>query len=323
MNPIRIAVALAIGAILSSTVAAQDRWPVKPVRLVIGFPPGGAVDAMARTLAPALSAQLGQPVVVENRPGAGQAVGAEVLAKADPDGYTLGIIDSGPLTIAPHLRRMPYDATKSFRPIGSIANLPLVLVASRTTALKTIKDIEQAERAKPGSLSYASTGAGSIHNLIGEYLKATLKLQMEHVPYKGTAQALPDLLSGRVELMLAAVSSGARLVQDQQVWAVGVTSARPSPVLPGVPTLAEQGLPGFDAQGWVGLFAPAGTSDAVVQRASAALRVAMRDPAFIRQEVERGGNEMLQGTPEELANLLARDDARWQRVVREQSVGSI
>ena len=315
---------LALVAVMPTVTSAQsaDTWPSRPIKLVIGYPPGGSIDILSRGLAPGLSKVLGQPVVIDNRPGAAQTLGAELLAKADPDGYTIGLIDSGPLTISPHLRAVPYDPFKSFVPVGSIANLPLVIIASNQAGIGSLADLVKGARQTPGALSYASTGAGSMHNLTGEYLKSTLKLDIVHIPYRGTALAVPDLLSGRVALSITGVSSGGRLILDKQVQAVGVTSTKRSPAIPNVPTFAEQGVSGFEAQGWVGLLAPEGTPPAITAKLGAALRVALKEPAFIQQEVTKGGNELLAGTPEELGTMLAGDHARWGRIIKEQGIKS-
>lgn len=299
---------------------AQDGWPARPVRLIVGFPPGGSVDAMARALAIPLGKALGQGVVVENRPGAGQALAAEGVARADPDGYTLGLVDSGPLTVSPHLKTLRFDPFKSFTPVGSVAKLPLLLAASHASGIRDLQDVVRIARDKPGALGYASTGPASMHNLAGEYLKGILKLDILHVPYRGAALAAPDTIAGRVPLMFAGLSSAAPFVRDGQLKAVGVTSPKRSAALPAVPTIAEQGVPGYDAQGWVGLYGPAGLPPGIAARAGAALRDALRDAALIQQEVVRGGNELLGGTNDELAALLVADHARWGRIIREQGI---
>jgi len=307
-------------ATLPSQVCAQDAWPARSLRLIIGFPPGGALDALARAIVVPLGKALGQSVVVENRPGAAQTLAAEMVAKAEPDGYSIGLVDSGPLTVSPHFRQMAFDANKSFTPIGSVAKLPLILVASNASGLTGLQDVIRAAQARPGSLSYASVGAGSMHNLAGEYLKTLLKLDILHVPYKGAALAAPDVIAGRVALMFSGVSSGAGWVRDKRVVAIGVTSLKRSAALPAVPTLAEQGVPGFDSQGWVGLFGPAGVAPAIVAKLNVALREALKDPTLITQEVVRGGNEMLSGSAEELVALIAADDARWGKIIRDQGI---
>ena len=307
-------------ATLPTQVFAQDAWPTRSLRLIVGFPPGGTIDALARAMVVPMGKALGQSVVVENRPGAAQSLAADLVAKADPDGYSIGLVDSGPLTVSPHFRQMAFDANRSFTPIGSVAKLPLILVASNASGLTGLQDVIRAAQARPGSLSYASVGAGSMHNLTGEYLKSLLKLDILHVPYKGAALAAPDVIAGRVALMFSGVSSGAGWVRDKRVVAIGVTSPRRSAALPGVPTLAEQGVPGFDSQGWVGLFGPAGVAPGIVARLNAALREALKDPALIQQEVVRGGNEMLAGSVEELVALIAADEARWGKVIREQGI---
>ena len=307
-------------ATLPTAALAQDSWPARSIRLIIGFPPGGAMDSLARAMTTPMSKTLGQTVIVENRPGAAQVLAAELVAKAEPDGYSIGLIDSGPLTISPHFKSLNIDATKSFTPIGSAATLPLILVASNTSGLTNLQDVIRVAQARPGALSYASVGAGSMHNLTGEYLKGLLKLDILHVPYRGAALAAPDVIAGRVPLMFSGIASGAGWVRDKRVVAIGVTSPKRSAAMPNVPTLAEQGVPGFDSQGWVGLFGPAGLPPAITAKLNAALRDALKDPALIQQEVVRGGNGMLSGTAEELSALIASDDARWGKLIKAQAI---
>ena len=316
--PGAVACAVLLGA--CGTVQAQADWPAKPLRLVIGFPPGGALDNLARALAPPLGRVLGQTLTVENRPGAGQSLAAEVVAKAEPDGYTVGLVDSGPLTVSPHLKAQGFDPQKSFVHIGSVAKLPLILAASNASGLSTLQDVARVAREKPGALSYASAGPASMHNLTGEFLKSLLKVDIAHVPYKGVSQILPDVIAGRVPLMFGGVSGTVGFIRDKQIRAIGVTSLRRSIPLPDVPTLAEQGLPGFESVGWVGLSAPAGVPPAVVAKLGAALREALKDRALYQQEVARGGNELLAGTAEEHATLMSTDLARWGRIVKEQGI---
>ena len=316
-----------LGALLAVSLAgaagsagAQDNWPTRPIRIIIGFPPGGAMDSLARAMTLPMSKSLGQPLIVENRPGAAQVLAAELTAKAAPDGYSIGLIDSGPLTISPHFKATPFDANKSFTPIGSVATLPLILLASNASGLASLQDVVRAAQARPGALSYASVGAGSMHNLTGEYLKSVLKLDILHVPYRGAALAAPDVIAGRVPLMFSGLSSGAGWVRDKLVVAIGVTSPKRSAAMLHVPTLAEQGVPGFDSQGWVGLYGPAGLPPAVVSKLNAALREALKDPALIQQEAVRGGNELLSGAAEELNALTASDDARWGKLIKAQGI---
>ncbi len=316
----RILLVALLAATLSTTALAQDTWPNRSIRLIIGFPPGGAMDSLARSMVPPMNKALGQSVIVENRPGAAQALAAELVAKAEPDGYSIGLIDSGPLTISPQFKAMSFDAVKSFTPIGSVATLPLILVASNASGLTSLQDLIRAAQARPGTLSYASVGAGSMHNLTGEYLKNVLKLDILHVPYRGAALAAPDVIAGRVPLMFSGLASGAGWVRDKRVVAIGVTSPKRSAAMPNVPTLAEQGIPGFDSQGWVGLFGPAGMPPAIVAKLNAALRDALKDAALIQQEVVRGGNEMLNGSVEELNALIASDDQRWGKLIKAQGI---
>lgn len=316
-----VAVVSALLVVLgTSSLASAQPWPSKPIRIIVGFPPGGAVDILARTLGRAMATELGQPVVIENKAGAAQTLGVEALASASPDGYTIGVVDSGPLTISPHLRRLSYDPFKAIVPIGSVVNLPLAILASKTTGLTNLRDVEETAKKSPGTLTYGSAGPGSIHNLIGESLKIAKHLDIIHVPYKGMAAAIPDLLEGRISLMLTTAATGGTLVRENQVRAIAVTSLKRSAALPDTPSLDEQGVPGFDAQGWVGLFAPAGISPQVLSMLEVALRKSLRDPDLVEQEVNRGKNELLQGKPDELAAMLQRDYTRWGQLIRDQGI---
>lgn len=320
MGWIPAALAAAVAMCATANAGAQDSWPARPVRLVIGFPPGGALDNLARSLSAPMGRALGQSVVIESRPGAGQTLAADAVAKAESDGYTVGLVDSGPLTVSPHLKAQGFDPFKSFTHVGSVAKLPLVLAASNASGLATLQDVIRAARDKPGALSYASAGPASMHNLTGESMKSLLRLDIAHIPYKGVSQILPDVIAGRVALMFGGISGTVGPIRERQIRAIGVTSTRRVMPLPEVPTLAEQGLAGFDSQGWVGLSGPAGLPGPVVARLGAALREALKDKTLYQQEVVRGGNEILSGTAEELGTLLATEHARWGRVIREQGI---
>jgi tripartite-type tricarboxylate transporter receptor subunit TctC len=204
--------------------------------------------------------------------------------------------------------------------VGSVAKLPLLLAASNASGINNLQEMMRAARERPGALSYASAGPASMHNLTGEYMKSLLKLDIAHVPYKGVAQILPDVIAGRVPLMFGGVSGSAPFVRDRQIRAIGVTSPKRSQALPDVPTLAEQGMPGFDSQGWVGMYAPLGVPAPMLAKMGAALRAALKERAVIQQEEVRGGNELLAGTVEELAALAVADYARWGKVIREQGI---
>lgn len=273
----------------------------------------------ARELARPLSAALGQAVVVDNKPGAGQVIGAEIVARAEPDGYTIGIVDSGPLTIGPHLRRVPYDPHSSFTPLGGVATVPLMLLASTSSGIRSLADLRAAAARSPNGLVYGTAGLGSIHHLSGEMLKLRLGVELTHVPYRGTALAVTDLMAGRISLMFAAISSGLAMVRAGQAHTVGVISLRRSESAPSVPTLAEQGLADFESKGWSGLFAPQGIPVERAQVLRAALQRALKDPAFVQHSREQG-NDVLGGNEEELRSLLSVDYKRWGDLIAARGI---
>lgn len=237
----------------------------------------------ARDLARPLSAQLRQPVIVDNKPGAGQAIGAEAVARASKEGYIIGLIDSGPLTIGPHLRSLSYDPRKSFTPLGGVNKMPLVILSSIGSGITSLAGLRRFAATSERGVSYGSSGLGSIHHLVGELLRSRLEVDLTHVPYRGSSQALTDLVAGRISIMIAALSSGLPMVRAGQAQAIGVTSPKRSEAAPTIPTLAEQGLDDFDAQGWTGLFAPKDIAPSKAAALSAALQRSLADPDFVQQ----------------------------------------
>lgn len=307
----------ALGTTSSTLTAAQ--WPDRPVTMVIGFPPGGALDMQARDLARPLSAQLRQPVIVDNKPGAGQAIGAEAVARASKEGYIIGLIDSGPLTIGPHLRSLSYDPRKSFTPLGGVNKMPLVILSSIGSGITSLAGLRKFAATSERGVSYGSSGLGSIHHLVGELLRSRLEVDLTHVPYRGSSQALTDLVAGRISIMIAALSSGLPMVRAGQAQAIGVTSPKRSEAAPTIPTLAEQGLDDFDAQGWTGLFAPKDIAPSKAAALSAALQRSLADPDFV-QQAARQGNTVLTGQEEELRQLLVEDNTRWSRIISARGI---
>lgn len=306
-----------LGTTSSTLTAAQ--WPDRPVTMVIGFPPGGALDMQARDLARPLSAQLRQPVIVDNKPGAGQAIGAEAVARASKEGYIIGLIDSGPLTIGPHLRPLSYDPRKSFTPLGGVNKMPLVILSSIGSGITSLAGLRKFAATSERGVSYGSSGLGSIHHLVGELLRSRLEVDLTHVPYRGSSQALTDLVAGRISIMIAALSSGLPMVRAGQAQAIGVTSPKRSEAAPTIPTLAEQGLDDFDAQGWTGLFAPKDIAPSKAAALSAALQRSLADPDFV-QQAARQGNTVLTGQEEELCQLLVEDNTRWSRIISARGI---
>ena len=311
-----LAAGVALG--LLPAVHAQplgDHWPSKPIRWVVPFPPGGAVDAIARTLGERLTKTLGQPLVVENKPGAGGNIGADFVAKASGDGYTMMITSIGMATNKPLYGKLSYDPLKDFAPVSLLAVVPNVLVTNATQpGVKTVADMIDAARKAPGTLTYASAGNGTSIHLAGEVFTSLAKIDMLHVPYKGSGPAVADLLGGQVNYMFDSISSARPHIESGKLRALGVTTAKRSKALPNVPTLAESGLPGYEVSPWFAVFMPAATPKAIVDKLNAALIDAMKQPSVIAR-FETIGAEPVGSTPDELARHLALESERWSKLI--------
>ena len=292
-------------------------YPLRPLRMVIGFTASGASDVMARTVAQHLGARLGQSVVVENRPGASGVIAADAVAKAAPDGHTLLFGLPGPMVILPALgMRLPYDPIKDFAPVGLAGNLPLVLVVPSALPARNLAELLALARAQPGRLNYASTGAGSTTHLGMELLKHAAGVDIRHVPYKGQAAALPDLLAGEVQMLLAGWSTAMPHVRSGRLRTIAVTGDQRSAIQPDVPTMAELGVAGVDPSLWCGVWAPAGTPEPALARLSEELAAVMQSGA-VRERFGELGMEPLASDPVRFARFIGSEQARWQRVVRE------
>jgi len=299
---------------------AQEPWmPTRPIRLVLGYTPGGSADQGARDLAPVMEKVLGQPVVVDYKPGAGGAIAAELVAGAPPDGLTLGLLDGGPLTIVPNARKVPYDPVTSFSYVGIVSQSPLAFLVHPSLPVRDIPELVALMRRSPGSLSYSTSGLGTIHQLSGELLKSSTRTFMVHVPYRGAGPAMNDLMAGEVKVSVATIGPAVPVVQQGRARAIGVTSLREVPALPGVRPVAEQGVPGFDAQGVFVIAGPRGLPAPVVASLNAALNAALATPA-VRDRMVSFGSEVVAGTPQAAADLMRRDFARWGRLIREQNL---
>lgn len=300
-------------------LARAQAWPMRAVTLVVPYAPGGGVDAITRAVAPAMERSLGQAVVVENRAGAGSAVGSTHVAQARPDGYTL-LIGATPLAINPALQPAltPREPMRELAPIAPLYRNPFVLHVHPSLPAATLAEFIAHVRAHPGTIHYGSAGVGTLNHLAGELLAYRAGLRMDHVPYRGTGPALLDLRAGRVQAMFTSLLEGAPLMQERATRPLAVSSAARMPQLPGVPPVAET-LPGFDVTFWTGLFAPAATPAAVLARAGEALASATGDPA-LRARFAEQGTEILSGGPSELARMLAEDTEVWARVARETSL---
>lgn len=312
--------ALALCLAPGAPVQAEAAWPARPITLVVPFPPGGTTDLLARLVAREAGSRLGQSMVVENRPGAGGGIGAAAVARARPDGYTLLMGTVGTQATNQFLyAQMPYDAARDFAPVTLVANSPNVLLVKPGVGAATVEQlIEQARRA-PGSLNFASTSLGGSPHLSGELFNSMAKVDIRHVPYKGSAPAMTDLLGGQVQLMYDNLPSAMGQIRAGALRALAVTTRARVPMLPDVPTVAESGLPGYEVNSWFGLLAPAGTPDAVVQRLQAVVADAMGDPA-LRRQVEELGAIPVANTPQAYAAVIQADTDKWRQVIREAGI---
>ena len=311
---------LALAAVLCGAAQSQD-YPSKPVRIVVPYSAGGNADILGRTLAQKLGDALKQPFVVENRAGANGGIGTDFVAKSAADGYTLLVTASGPITVNPILyARVPYDPIKDFAPISQCAVYQYVLVTLAGSRYKTIADIVAAARAKPGTVSYGSTGVGGGNHLAGELLALATGTQLTHVPYKGSAPALADLLGGQLSIMFDTVITSVPQIRAGKLRAFAVSSGKRASSLPEVPTLQESGIKGFDISQWQGFLAPAGTPRAIVDLLNVATVHAMRAPDVHERIAVQGGNEIVTGTPEDFAALIKSDLQMYAKLIRDARV---
>jgi tripartite-type tricarboxylate transporter receptor subunit TctC len=303
---------------LSNDLAAQT-FPDRPLKLVVGFAPGGPADALARITGQIFSDALGQPVIVENRAGAGGTIAAGAVAKAAPDGYTL-LLGATSDVINPLVNReAQYSLETSFAPIGLVASAPNVLVVHPSVPVGTVQELAAYARAHPGALNYGSAGVGTISHLAAAYFAATAQLQVVHVPYKGTAAAQIDLLSGRLQFMFDSMVSAAASAKAGKVKALAVTSAQRWPATPQWPSMAESGFAGFDMLAWFGLLAPAGTPPQIVSRLSGVLLQGLQ-AADVRQRIAAVGAEPGRYTPAEFAAYIRAENARWHRLFADRAL---
>jgi tripartite-type tricarboxylate transporter receptor subunit TctC len=306
---------LALLLLAVSQNALPQAYPVKPVRLIVGLAPGGATDIMARTLAPGLSEELGQPVVVDNRPGAAGSIGAATVAKAPPDGYTLFLASSSFTSNAVLRRDAGFDPLRDFEPITNVASAPFLLVARTSLPATSVAELIAFARSNPGKLNYASSGIGSTAHLSGELLKRAAGIEMTHVVYRGAGPALADLLGGQVDLMFASIVSSLHHAKSGKLRVLGVTSAKRSTVVPEFQTVAEAGVPGFEITGYFGLLAPAHTPPAIVGTLHSAVQRAIRRRDFA-ERVAADGAEPDGCTPAELHAMLERDMKKTAELVQ-------
>jgi len=317
-NVCRLFSVLFLGVLLHATGAAyaQQSYPVRPVRLVVPSSPGGGTDITARIIAPRLGEFLGQQVVVENRPGAGTMIGGEVVARAAPDGYTL-LMGISTLAINPAMyRKVPYDALRDFAPISQVVSLPNILVVHPSLPVKTVKELIAFARARPGQINFASAGVGTNPHLSMELFLSMAGLKMIHVPYKGSGQGVIDLLAGHVSVMTPSIITALSYVRNGRLRALGVTSAKRAAGAPDIPTIAEAGLPGYEAVQWFGVLAPAGTPREIVTRLHGEI-VRVLQVGDVRQRLVQDGAEPVGSTPEEFGAFIRAETAKWAKVARD------
>jgi tripartite-type tricarboxylate transporter receptor subunit TctC len=311
-----IAVLLAAVAapLVGTSGAARAAFPERPVRIIVPFPPGGGTDIISRTIGNAMSADLGQPVIIENKPGAGTVVGTEAAASSAADGTTL-VMATFAHAVNPSLKaKLPYDTFKAFAPVALVARSYNIVVVRPDSGFATVQDLIAAARANPGKLNYGSFGIGTSAHLAGEMFKYLAKVELTHVPYQGAAAALTDLLAGHIQVMFTTVASVSSYIKGGQLRALAVTSAQRSPAFPDLPTVAEAGVAGYVAESWYGLYAPAGTPAAAIARLNAAVRKSVDSPPFKNLETSEGLTVAV-GPPEELDRYVRGEAARWHDVI--------
>ena len=307
-------------ALLATTSMAQSPFPNKPVKLIVPFPPGGGNDVIARVIGQKLSDRWGQPVVIDNRAGANGIVGLQALMQAPADGYTLAVGAAGPLAVNPSLyARLPYDPVKDFAAVTNLVNYPLLLVVHPSVPVRTTRDVVALAKAKPGQLSYASPGSGNSGHLAGELFNTMAGVNTLHVPYKGQGPALTDLLSGQVQMLYSSIPSVINQVKSGQLKAIAVGSAKRLPSLPEVPTIAESGVPGYEAYSWVGLVAPAHTPSDIVHKIYRDVSDILKQPD-VADKLNQQGALPVGDTPEEFAQYIKAEVAKWGQVVRNANI---
>ena len=305
----------ALVAIATASASAQT-YPNKPIRLVVPFPPGGTTDILARDAGQVLTQTLGQSVVIDNRPGAAGNIGSDVVAKSPPDGYTLLMATVSTHAINPGLySKLPYDHIKDFAPVILVARVPNVLEVNPAVPVNSVSDLIKLAKEKPGQINFASSGSGTSIHLSGELFKTMAGVNMVHVPYRGSAPALVDLVSGQVQVMFDNLPSSLPQINAGKLRAIAVTSAQRSPALPNIPTIAESGLPGFEATSWFGIIAPAGTPPEIIAKLNAELDQWLQSPAGKELLLTQGALPA-GGTPEQFAAYIKDETEKWAKVIK-------
>ncbi len=310
---------LLLAALCSGLPAAAQTYPAKPIRLLVPFPAGGATDILSRALSQELGKKLGQPVVVDNRPGAGGTIGADAGAKAAPDGYTLLLTTSSTHSIGPAINpRIPYHVETDFTPIAEVASSPNIALVPLSSPAKTLREFVDYARKNPGRLNYASSGNGGIVHLTTEYFKAESGTYLVHIPYRGTGPAMPDLISGKLDLLIDSLVSGLPHVKEGKLRALGVTSLKRTTLAPGVPAVSDV-LPGFESVTWFGLYGPKGLPADLTARLNQAVNAALAEPE-LKERFARLGAEPVGGTPQAFATLVRSETVKWKKIIAERKI---
>jgi tripartite-type tricarboxylate transporter receptor subunit TctC len=300
-------------------VAAAQGWPTKPVKLIVSYPPGGTVDAVGRVIAPRLSERLGQPVVIDNRAGAGGAIGGDAVAKSPADGYTL-LLDASNHAQNPALRsKMPFDTLRDLAPVSLLVKVPNVLVVTPSTPYRSVKDLLVQAKARPGEINFASSGNGSAQHLAGELFQAMGGVQLTHVAYKGGGPALTDVMAGQVPVFFASLASSLPYIQAEKLRAIAVTGKSRSPVLPQLPTVAESGLPGYEVYEWNAILVPRGTPAPVVDRLATELAAVLREPE-VKSRLQAMGAEVIGAGPAELERFRRAEIEKWTKLAKDNRI---
>ncbi len=308
--------AIALAAVLPALAQGGDAYPNKPIRMVLGFPPGGPTDIVARIVGRKLADQLGQPVVIDNKPGVGGNIAAEMVMKSAPDGYTV-LYNTSSITIAPWVyAKVNFDPVKDFAPVVLTAEMPLVLLVNPKVEARTAGELVQRIKSSPGKFNYGSSGVGAIEHLTSAQFVSTYGLKTSHIPYKGTAPALVDLIAGETEFMMTTLNTAIPYVREGRLRALGVTSSQRSKALPDVPTIAEALKSDFASTAWQGIVAPAGTPREVVEKLNRAVNSVVKDPAVVQQLADQGVIA-LGGSAGQYGTFIQKELTRWQRVVSE------
>jgi tripartite-type tricarboxylate transporter receptor subunit TctC len=317
-----LAVATAVCAALAPGLSkADDNWPSKPISLIVPYAAGGFADTRMRLLARELADELKTSVVVENKAGAGGVIGTAFLAKAKPDGYTIGSGNLAPLSVNPTLmpKNVTYNVQKDIAPVILIEESPLILSVNNNVPVKTVQELIELAKKEPGKITFGSSGIGGAHHLSGELFATEAGLKLSHVPYKGGAPAAADLMAGHIDMMFEMGYAAMPSIQSKKVHPLAVTSAKRLPLLPDVPTLAESGLPGFESYNWQGVIAPAGTPEPVIQKLNAAFNKILKKPE-VQKAFDETGGQVAGGTPQEFAQFIQSETEKWAKVIKTANV---